>query len=112
MKLIESKTKQYVYTQDSIWIHTKLTGVILSVLNESTVLLDLDNSFSASFSHCDTVAGFTYSLWAMDEENRVARMDEVGNAVVLHSDLVRGDSMVVRIDDILISWSQFWCVGR
>lgn len=39
----------------------------------------------------------------MDEENRVARMDEVGNAVVLHSDLVRGDSMVVRIDDILIS---------
>lgn len=62
---------------------SKLTGVILSVLNESTLFFDLLNSFSANFSHCDTDSGLTYVSWVTADENRVVRMEDARNAVDL-----------------------------
>mmetsp|Transcript_3367 Transcript_3367/g.5038 ORF Transcript_3367/g.5038 Transcript_3367/m.5038 type:complete len:82 (-) Transcript_3367:208-453(-) len=42
------------------------SGVIRWVRSVSTVLLDLDNSFVASVSHCSTLIGFLYGGYDAD----------------------------------------------
>ena len=78
--------------------------MILSVLNESTVFFDLDSSFSANASHCETLVGLTYE-WcaAVVDCRRVPKIDKVRNAEALKIDLVWGwrCDMADRMDDIV-----------
>lgn len=52
------------------------SGVSRSVRSVSTVLLDLDNSFVASFSHSFTLSGFSYGGCDDDDDGSLSVDDD------------------------------------